>query len=275
MSNASGNETSLWQRNNDLANKSITDRFVRFLRARGFQFSARASALAQEPRLLAAWRHGWDTDHYRRLLHWRDQGFRPRVVYDIGAHAGSWAEMCHAIYQPMTCCLFEPQNEYLDQARKRQPRGANWILLPVALGETESEEVIHLTKDRSASSLLPPLPNDWLQASTTEMGQEQVRVLPLDELAHSRQLPLPDLVKIDVQGFEAKVIAGGDSTLRSAQRIVIETSLEPIYRDQPLLPEILSTLTQWGFRLTDLSDACRSWPSDELWQVDLWLKRLV
>jgi FkbM family methyltransferase len=208
------------------------------------------------------------------LLHWRDEGFRPNAVYDIGAHAGDWTEMCQAIYQPKTCCLFEPQNEYLKQARKRQPTDANWIFLPIALGEVEHEETIRLTKNRTASSLLPPLSIDWLQADMAEIGQEQVRVLPLDDLVHREKLPSPDLVKIDVQGFEAKVIAGGTSTLSAAQRIVVETSLKQIYQDQPLLPEILFTLTQSGFRFTDISDACRSWPNDELWQVDLWFKRL-
>jgi FkbM family methyltransferase len=275
VSNSNGEEASFWQRSNDLANRSISVRLVRLLRAHVFQLCAKASALAQEPRLLAAWRHGWDNDHYRRLLRWRDEGFRPNAIYDIGAHAGCWAEMCQAIYQPGTCCLFEPQNEYLEQARKRQPSGANWIFLPVALGDVEHEETMRLTKDRAASSLLPPLQNGSLQAVTTEIGQAQVRVLPLDQLAQKEKLPLPDLVKIDVQGFEAKVIAGGTATLRGTHRIVVETSLIPIYKGQPLLPEILSTLTQCGFRLTDISDACRSWPKDELWQVDLWFKRVL
>jgi FkbM family methyltransferase len=272
VSNSTAEEAGFWQRSNDLTNRNMTDRLVRFVRARVFQFCAKASALAQEPRLFAAWRHGWDNDHYQRLLHWRDEGFRPSVVYDIGAHAGCWAEMCQAIYQPKTCCLFEPQDEYLKQAGKRQPSDANWMFFPVALGEVEHEETMRLTKDRTASSLLPPLQNGWLQAGTTEIGQAQVQVLPLDQLAHKEKLPLPDLVKIDVQGFEAKVIAGGTSTLRGAQRIVVEASLIPIYKGQPLLPEVLSTLTQFGFRLTDISDACRSWPNDELWQVDLWFK---
>jgi FkbM family methyltransferase len=275
VSNPTGKEASFWQRSNDLANRSMSVRLARFVRVHAFHFCAKASALAQEPRLLAAWRHGWDNDHYRRLLRWRDEGFRPSAVYDIGAHAGSWAEMCQAIYQPMTCCLFEPQNEYLEQARKRQPSGANWIFLPIALGEVEHEETLRLTKDRAASSLLPPLQNGSLQAGTTEIGQAQVRVLPLDQLAQKEKLPLPDLVKIDVQGFEAKVLAGGTTALRGAQRIVVETSLTPIYKGQPLLPEVLSTVTQCGFHLTDISDACRSWPNDELWQVDLWFKRVL
>lgn len=274
MSNLTAEEASFWQRSNDLADRSITNRLVRFLRARVFRFCAEASALAQEPRLLTAWRHGWDGDHYRRLLRWRDEGFRPNVVYDIGAHTGCWAQMCQAVYQPTTCCLFEPQREYLEQARKRQSANVQWILLPVALGEAEREETIRLTKNRAASSLLPPLQIESLRADTTEMGQQQVPVLPLNEVAHRERLPLPDLVKIDVQGFEGKVIAGGMSTLRGAQRIVVETSLNQIYRGQPLLPEVLFTLNQCGFRLSDFSDACRSWPSGELWQVDLWFKRI-
>jgi len=221
-----------------------------------------------------AWRHSWDGDHYRRLLHWRDEGFRPKVIYDIGAHAGCWSEMCHTIYQPMTCCLFEPQNQYLEKARKRQPRGSEWTFLPYAVGEAEQKETLRLTRDRAASSLLAPLHTAALDPVTTETGQEQVSVFPLDELVKRERLPLPDLVKIDVQGFETKVIAGGNSAFCNVQRIVVETSLSPIYQGQPLLPEVLFALTQLKFRLTDISDACRSWPADELWQVDLWFKRI-
>ena len=93
------------------------------------------------------------------------------------------------------------------------------------------------------------------------------------KLRSREKLPLPDLVKIDVQGFEAKVIAGGASTLRGAQRIVVEASLKSNLSRSAFIPEVLFTLTQCGFRLTDFSDACRSWPNDQLWQVDLWFKR--
>jgi len=105
------------------------------------------------------------------------------------------------------------------------------------------------------------------------MGQTRVRVVPLDILVRQEKLPPPDLVKIDVQGFEAKVIAGGTVTLRQAKRIVIETSLCPIYEGQPLLPEILEILSGWGFQFVDFSDASRTWPNDCLWQADLWFKR--
>lgn len=271
--NSSVNAASFWQRNNDITRQDFTHRLVRFLRARASSFCAAGFALAQEPRVFTAWRRGWDHHHYRRLLHWRDGGFCPQVIYDIGAHVGDWAEMCQAIYAPRDCFLFEPQKDYLERARTRQSRQGNWNFLPVALGDAEKEGLLHLTQNRAATSLLASIPEGDLLAETKSVGQTRVRVVPLDILVRQEKLPPPDLVKIDVQGFEAKVIVGGTATLQQARRIVVETSLRPIYEGQSLLPDILDILTGWGFEFVDFNDVCRTWPNDCLWQADLWFKR--
>jgi hypothetical protein len=96
--------------------------------------------------------------------------------------------------------------------------------------------------------------------------------VPLDILAKQQKLPRPDLVKIDVQGFEGRVLAGGEETLRQAKRMVVEVSLHPLYDGQSLMPEILHLLSNWGFVLEDLHETFRQWPG-RLWQVDLWLVR--
>jgi FkbM family methyltransferase len=182
--------------------------------------------------------------------------------------------MCQAIYAPKDCFLFEPQKDYLERARTRQSRQARWKFFPVALGDVENECVLNLTQNRAATSLLTSIPDGDLLSETKVIGQTRVRVVPLDIFVRQEKLLIPDLVKIDVQGFEARVIAGGTATLQQAKRIVIETSLRPIYEGQVLLPEILGTITGWGFRLADFNDVCRAWPNDQLWQADLWFERL-
>ncbi|MBI4660984.1 MAG: FkbM family methyltransferase [Verrucomicrobia bacterium] len=228
---------------------------------------------AEDPRAFRAWRKGWDPDHWIRLRRWQAGGFRPKIVYDIGAYQGGWAEMCHAIFSPAQCFLFEPQPENQSRLKARQPPGAHWELMPVALGDVEQIQPLYRTQNNSASSILPPIegavPGAW---GTKCVERMDVRVVTLDKLAETRALPPPDLVKIDVQGYEGRVISGGRNVLPTAQRIVVEASLHPIYKDQSLLPEVAATLSSWGFDIEDITEACREWDG-RLSQVDLWCRR--
>ena len=252
-----------------------TFRFIRFGRARLRSLCAKGLLLADEPRIIQAWRRGWDEEHFVRLRRWHDEGFRPSCIYDIGAHAGSWSEMCQAIFAPRQCFLFEPQPQLQAKAREKQAlSGGNWQVVPVALGDQAGENTLYVTRNRAASSLLEPmetgLPAEW---GTKAERQEKVGTGRLDELAAAEHWPVPDLVKIDVQGYEEKVLAGGQQTLGQSQRMVVETSLRELYHGQSLLPRLIDMLTSWGYRVEDINEAGRQWPGGRLWQVDLWLKR--
>lgn len=229
---------------------------------------------ADEPRAVRAWRKGWDIDHYIRLSRWHDEGFRPRAIYDIGAHSGAWSEMCHSIFGPVECVLFEPQPELHAAAVQRQRRlNAPWRVLPFGLGDRDETKVLHVTENGAASSLLPPVEEavaiGW---GTATVAQKPVQVLTLNTAFARNQLPPPDLVKIDVQGFEGQVIAGATNVLPQASRLIVEVSLRPIYKNQALLPDILCSLSELGFELEDMNEACREW-TGRLWQSDLWMRQ--
>ncbi|MCI0539734.1 MAG: FkbM family methyltransferase [Verrucomicrobiales bacterium] len=273
MSQSTAASRTFFSRANDIRCRDWSARLSRFLRARLHRLASAGLLFADDPRVCSAWKHGWEASHYLRLLRWRDTGFRPRCVYDIGAHVGCWSEMAEATFHPEQIFLFEPQHEFHDQARTRQPEKANWEVVPLALGDRDEIQTMNVTENPAASSLLTPdaggVPASW---GATPVRREEVRVVRLDGLVPARAMPSPDLVKIDVQGYERAVLAGGKETLSEAQRIVIEVSLQPIYRGQALLPEVVQTLSHWGFELDDISEGCRPWPGP-VSQVDLWLKR--
>jgi light-regulated signal transduction histidine kinase (bacteriophytochrome) len=75
----------------------------------------------------------------------------------------------------------------------------------------------------------------------------QVPVEQLDSVAQRLQLTDPLLVKIDVQGYEDRVLRGGEKTIRRARLVIVETSFVTLYEDQPLFPDIFETLRAWGF----------------------------
>lgn len=256
------------------ASRSFPARAARFLRARLREVARGAELLADDPWTIRAWFRGWDAGHYGKLRALRDRGIRPAVIYDIGAYDGHWTEMAQAVFSPREIVLFEPQALLAESLRNRvPPSGGKWTIVQSALGDRVRSAEIHVTALRSASSLLPPGDSSPQARSITgDVQRESITEYPLDQLVMERSLSLPDLVKIDVQGYESKVLGGGGSTFAQAQVLIVETSIHPQYDGQPLLPEILSDLIRQGFELFDLTESFRWWPGP-IWQVDLWMVR--
>jgi FkbM family methyltransferase len=250
-------------------------RFARFTKARLYQLGERLMEWATTPGFAKAWAGGWEMSHARRLTRWRSEGFRPRSVLDVGANQGDWSEMCDALFKPEWCNLVEPQRDLCEKLReKAKGSRPNWKIFPVALGSRPSQVALHLTDNRAASSLLRPkdgvVPVEW---GTKSREDKSVEVARLDDLVASGALRQPDLIKIDVQGFEGEVIAGGKEAIQRAQRIVVEVSLDAIYEGQPLLHDVMKSLEELGFATDDINESCRSWPDGKLWQVDLWMRK--
>lgn len=263
------------RRANDLSERGLGFRCLRYLRAQIRRAANAGVMLADDPRVLRAYSRGWDAPHYLRLLRWRDQGSRPRVIYDIGANRGSWAEMCQSVFQPSEVFLFEPQADFEEKAMaRRRPVTAKWRFITTALGDVAGTAELSVSHQRAASSLLSQcagVPADVLGGNV--VNSRTVPVARLDDLAREQAMALPDLVKMDVQGFESRVIAGGQTVLGAAHHLIVEAALRPVYKEQATLPGLMAEIGRLGFQMVDISDAFRSWPTGTLWHVDLWFER--
>ena len=74
-----------------------------------------------------------------------------------------------------------------------------------------------------------------------------VRLERLDDVADKLVLRAPLLIKVDVQGYEDKVIAGGERTFQRADLAIVESSFEVLYEEQPLFDDIYQQLVRLGF----------------------------
>jgi hypothetical protein len=81
-----------------------------------------------------------------------------------------------------------------------------------------------------------------------------------------------DLLKVDVQGAEDKVLAGAIESLSMIFAIWIEVSFKPLYEGSAIYSEIYRTLDK-DFRLVDMQPAFRA-PDAEILQSNmLFLRR--
>jgi len=93
-----------------------------------------------------------------------------------------------------------------------------------------------------------------------------VPVVALDEYVDEHNMPLPDLIKLDVQGFELEALVGAKRCVASARFIIVEVSLVELYLWQALFRDIYDFCRTHGFRLYALGAETRL--GKELLQAD-------
>ena len=118
-----------------------------------------------------------------------------------------------------------------------------------ALGNEALEIDIHRSTYSPSSSIRPMSQlHKKVFPYTKGAVSERITVKRLDDIAEGLTLVDNLLVKIDVQGFEDKVFAGGTHTIRKAKALIVETSFESLYEGQPLFDEIYVTSEATGLR---------------------------
>jgi len=90
----------------------------------------------------------------------------------------------------------------------------------------------------------------------------------MDEYVGKMQLPMPDLVKIDVQGYEDEVIAGGKETIRQARYVWVELSLVRLHEGGSTFHTTYTALRDLGYDLFDITYLDRSAKDGSLLQMD-------
>jgi FkbM family methyltransferase len=122
----------------------------------------------------------------------------------------------------------------------------------VALGDQEGVLPIrvHVAHSPSSSFLQVTARGLELYPFQREQAERQVRVARLDDYVREKGITLREevLVKVDVQGYEDRVIRGGRDTLARAAACIVEVSLEPLYNGQANFRGLLELLEELGFR---------------------------
>ena len=103
---------------------------------------------------------------------------------------------------------------------------------------------------------------------TSNESEIKVKMTTLDEAINTNDIKSPYLVKLDVQGFEEKVINGGQNIIQNADYIITEVSFVELYENQPLFAVLYEKLTGMGFRYIGNFEQLYSPINNEILQAD-------
>lgn len=181
------------------------------------------------------------------------------TVLDIGANSGQFAATIHAMLPKAQLYSFEPLPDCFAQLQTNMKGVSNFTAFNIALGDQVGTLQFERNAFSPSSSFLRMTKvHKTTFPFTRNSHTVDVKIDCLDNIAATLDICGELMVKIDVQGYEDRVIRGGQKTIERARLIIAETSFETLYDGQPLFDDIYRTLVDRGFVYAGMLDQLNS-----------------
>ena len=197
--------------------------------------------------------------------------YRIDTVLDVGANVGQYATMLRREAKFQGDILsFEPMEQEfvkLQHASRHDPR---WRVFNYALGDTNSQMTINVAANSVSSSLLPANTRLFEAAPQAAYSSTQaVKVRTLDSVFAELGLNQRRIyLKIDAQGYESKILIGGEISLSVVTAVQLEMPLFSSYAGSASFDELYHYLKDKDFHLVHLVPGFFDKATGELYEVD-------
>ncbi len=161
------------------------------------------------------------------------------VILDIGANEGQSIHRFLKTFENPIIHAFEPNKNEFNSLKKNFSSNKNIILNNSALGEKKDIREFNITSHSGNSSFIPiNLDTDWIKKRSKQVGidakdyiqrKENINIDTVDNYLTSKNINHVDLMKIDTQLFEDKVLEGSKNLLQSQKVDAIE--VEVVFSD--------------------------------------------
>jgi FkbM family methyltransferase len=193
----------------------------------------------------------------------------PLTIFDIGANIGQSAIALNALFPKSIIYSFEPIPNCFKTLELSTRNIDNINVFNLGLGDGSGLIQFEVNDFSGSSSFLSPTDihkNAFAYASNTQLIE--VKMDLLDNVMSDIDVQYPVMMKIDVQGFEDKVLKGGENIVSKSSILIIETSFKTLYFGQPLFHDIYNLLREWGFEYQGCVDSLADPKTGEILQSD-------
>ena len=182
------------------------------------------------------------------------------IVWDIGAHVGLYTNyFLDWVGEAGEVVAFEPLPSSFSALTvavdARLTNNKNAVLKPIALSDFSGEALF--TDDKSDDQMNTRAAH---LIETPENGEGiKVRVETADDAVIKEHLSIPNVIKIDVEGFEESVLLGGEKTFSNlaCRHMLIEIHFQ-IMDNRKLgdsAGRIVKLLKKWGYKIRWIDSA--------------------
>lgn len=167
------------------------------------------------------------------------------VFCDIGSNVGLYAILAaKKLGEQGRVLAFEPYSQAFCHLRDNIKLNGmtNITVFNKAVGKTHGTAQLNMGEENADSSLVR-------SPTGRDLGHETVNVISIDEFLRVEQLPVPQVVKIDVEGFEYSVMQGMRRTLTEPACQLVCCEVHPSLLPPEISPQsIPAFLESLGFQ---------------------------
>ncbi len=185
-------------------------------------------------------------------------GFAPKHIVDVGANRGVWTRTAIKYFPDAYYTLVEPQDNLKIYIQHLQDEGCkiNWINAGAA--DKSGSMIFNVGLDDVQSSFLTNGRNG------TKPSEKQITVAlkTLNEIASEGGF-IPEMVKIDAEGFDLKVLAGASNLFGKTDIFLVEAMICGEFENT--LVEVMKLMADAGYHLIDMTTPKRHTEHSFLW----------
>jgi FkbM family methyltransferase len=159
---------------------------------------------------------GYTQDLETRFLH---SFLSSRSVFvDVGAHSGAYAAVVERVVGSRSLVLVEPLPGLAEVLRARFPRSH---VVAAALSDRRGSATIRIPSIDGKAYATRATLNDHDEPGQSGFEEVEVEVRTFDDLVDELRLRRIDVLKVDVEGHELELLAGGRRTIGRLRPIVL------------------------------------------------------
>lgn len=192
------------------------------------------------------------------------------VIFDVGANIGQTLEEFKKVWPDSNIHCFEPIKEFYTELENNSMKYEEVSCYNFAFGDVDKEEVtfyyhevqpmlsgVYQLNTNSKDSVGINEPDlaglkegEFLQNSNKEVTVKQHK---LDTFTGYWDIPKIDILKLDTQCSEAKILKGAEETLEKTSVVLTELNFYDLYTKNLSFYDIEQYLKPAGFKLYDIS----------------------
>lgn len=174
--------------------------------------------------------------------------YSPKRILDVGAHLGNFAKECKALWPAVEMHLFEA-NPNAEDVLKTLGYDYHITLLTDKVGEDYTYYMTNKWLLSSGNSIYRENTSEFDDAHMTSI---KLTSNTLDNILGD--IGFVDLLKLDTQGSELKILNGATQIIKKTKYVLIECSVYEYNLGGCTIGDVFQYMTEKGFALKDVLD---------------------